>query len=300
MRFMHIPVLKQEVIEILEPKANENFIDATINGGGHTIEILKKNGPKGKVLGIDWDKEIIDNLRLKIKELGVEKRLILVNDNFKNLKRIIKKNCKKWQGGISGIIFDLGFSSWHIESSGRGFSFQKDELLDMRYKKEGPGAIDILNKWQEKDIEKVLREYGEERFSRKIASAIVKKRKEKPILKTSELVGVIKKAVPYYRKKSKIHPTTRTFQALRIAVNKELENLKEVLPQAVEVLKPKGKIIVISFHSLEDKIVKNFFKEKEKEGIVKILTKKPIRPSREEIKENFRSRSAKLRAIKKI
>lgn len=293
---MHISVLKEEVIKFLAPRPNENFIDATVDGGGHAMEILKKNAPKGKVLGIDWDKEIIRKLRLKIEKSDFKERLILVNDNFKNLKRIVEKNNFK---EISGILFDLGFSSWHIEKSKKGFSFQKDEILDMRYGEGETRAIDILNKWQEKDIERILREYGQEFFSKKIAKAIVESRKEKPIIKTGGLVEIIEKVVPK-RKKQKIHPATKTFQALRIAVNQELENLKEALPQAIEVLKPGGRLVLISFHSLEDKIVKKFFRQKEKEGEAEILTKKPITPTEKEIKENPRSRSAKLRAIKKI
>lgn len=296
---LHKSVLKKEVIEILEPKANENFIDATINGGGHAIEILKRNGPKGKVLGIDWDKEIIENLKSKVKNSEFKKRLILVNGNFKNLKEIVKKNCATWMGKTSGIIFDLGFSSWHIEKSERGFSFKKDEILDMRYSQNTTlKAVDILNKWPEKEIERILREYGEEKFSRKIAKAIIEKRKKKPIIKTKELVEVIEKIIS--KKKGEIHPATRTFQALRIAVNEELENIKKALPQAIEVLKSGGKLVVISFHSLEDRIVKNFFNEKEKMELVKILTKKLLRPTFLEIKENPRARSAKLRAIEKI
>lgn len=296
---LHKSVLKKEVIEILEPKANENFIDATISGGGHAMEILKRNGPKGKVLGIDWDKEIIENLKSKVKNSEFKKRLILVNGNFKNLKEIVKKNCATWMGKTSGIIFDLGFSSWHIEKSERGFSFKKDEILDMRYSQNTTlKAVDILNKWPEKEIERILREYGEEKFSRKIAKAIIEKRKKKPIIKTKELVEVIEKIIS--KKKGEIHPATRTFQALRIAVNEELENIKKALPQAIEVLKSGGKLVVISFHSLEDRIVKNFFNEKEKMELVKILTKKPLRPTFLEIKENPRARSAKLRAIEKI
>ncbi len=292
---VHKPVLKKEVIEYLEPQANENFIDATVDGGGHTFEIIEKTKPNGKLLGIEWDKEIFNKLKLKIKERNLERRIILANDNFKNLKEIVKKkNFKE----VSGILFDLGFSSWHIEKSKKGFSFLKDEFLDMRYGNGNLRAMDILNKWQEKDIERILREYGGERFSRKIARAIIEERKKEPILKTSKLVEIIKKVLPY--KKGRIHPATRTFQALRIAVNQELENLKEVLSQVIEILKPGGKIVVISFHSLEDRIVKNFFKEEKQKGRIEILTKKPLVPTRKEIFLNPRARSAKLRVAKVI
>lgn len=295
---MHESVLKKEVVEHLKPKPNDNFIDATIGDGGHSFEIIKRIQPNGKILGIDWDSEMMHRLNLKTKKEKL-KNLILVNDNFKNLKEIVKKNCPEWQGKISGILFDLGFSFWHIEKSKRGFSFKEDEILDMRYdRKSKITAIDILNKWQEKEIERILREYGEERYSRKIAKKIIEQRKKKPILKTFELVGIIKRTVPF--KKEKIHPATRTFQALRIAVNNELENLKKALPQTVEILKKGGRLVVISFHSLEDRIVKNFLKEKKESREVEILTKKPVIPTKEEIQKNPRARSAKLRAAKVI
>lgn len=289
---LHESVLKKEVIKYLSPKPNENFIDATFNGGGHSLEIFKKTFPRGKILGIELDKELLEKTRKRLKQF--EKRLVLVNDNFKNLKRIVENHDFK---NISGVIFDLGFSSWHIEESKKGFSFQKNEILDMRYGDKGIKAIDILNKWQEEDIERILREYGEERFSRKIAKAIISARREKPIIKTFELVEIIKKIIPFQRK---IHPATRTFQALRIAVNDEIGNIKSALPQALEVLKLQGRIVVISFHSLDDRIVKNYFKEEKNKGEIEILTKKPIKPTNEEIKNNPRSRSARLRAVKKL
>lgn len=288
---LHESVLKKEVIKYLSPKPNENFIDATFNGGGHSLEILKKTLPRGKILGIELDKELLEKTKKRFESF--KERLILVNDNFKNLKKIAEE--KKFKN-ISGILFDLGFSSWHIEKSERGFSFLRDELLDMRYKKNGIAAMDIVNKWQKEDIEKILRIYGEERYSRKIAEKIIEERKKKPILKTTELVRIIEEVKPG-KAKEKIHPATRTFQALRIKVNSELENIKKTLPQAVEILKPGGRIVIISFHSLEDRIVKNFLKGEKK---VEILTKKPIKATSEEINKNLKSRSAKLRAcIKK-
>ncbi|MDD5551681.1 MAG: 16S rRNA (cytosine(1402)-N(4))-methyltransferase RsmH [Candidatus Pacebacteria bacterium] len=291
---LHESVLKKEVIKYLSPKPNENFIDATFDGGGHSFEILKKTLPKGKILGIELDKELLEKTRKRLEQF--EKRLVLVNDNFKNLKKIVDKTCPELNRRISGVLFDLGFSSWHIEKSERGFSFLRDELLDMRYEKRGITAMDIVNKWQKEDIEKILRIYGEERYSRKIAEKIIEERKKKPILKTTELVRIIEEVKPG-KAKEKIHPATRTFQALRIKVNSELENIKKTLPQAVEILKPGGKIVIISFHSLEDRIVKNFLKGEKK---VEILTKKSIKATSEEINKNPKSRSAKLRAcIKK-
>ncbi len=293
---MHVPVLQKEVIEYLDPKPNENFIDCTIGEGGHTLAILEKNGPKGKVLGIDADPEIIRNLKLEIRNF--KKRIILVCDNFANLAEIAKSQRFK---SVSGILFDLGMSSWHLETSNRGFSFQKKEPLDMRYNLQNPlTAEKILNYWSRVEIEKILKDYGEEQFAPKIAEALLNFRKFKPLQTTSQLVEIIKRATPGWYHRRKIHFATKTFQALRIAVNDELNNLEKALPQALNILKPGGRIVVISFHSLEDRIVKNFLKEGNKNNLLKILTKKPIIPSFKEMKINPRSRSAKLRASQKI
>jgi len=293
---MHVPVLQKEVIEYLDPKPNENFIDCTIGEGGHTLAILEKNGPKGKVLGIDADPEIIRNLKLEIRNF--KKRIILVCDNFANLAETVKKQRFK---SVSGILFDLGMSSWHLETSSRGFSFQKKEPLDMRYNLQNPlTAEKILNYWSRVEIEKILKDYGEEQFAPKIAEALLNFRKFKPLQTTSQLVEIIKRATPGWYHRRKIHFATKTFQALRIAVNDELNNLEKALPQALNILKPGGRIVVISFHSLEDRIVKNFLKEGNKNNLLKILTKKPITPSFKEMKINPRSRSAKLRASQKI
>ena len=219
-------------------KSNENFVDATIDGGGHTMAILEKNKPEGKVLGIDLDKTLLENLKFKIKNLHLENRVILVQGNFKNLKEIIKNTCPDWNQKVNGVLFDLGMSSWQLEESGKGFSFKRNEPLDMRFdSSQELTAKDIVNYWPEYEIEKILREYSEERYARKIAKEIVSERQKKPIFTTFELVEVIKKAVPRNYERGRIHPTTRTFQALRIATNQELENLRLVLPQAMEVLK---------------------------------------------------------------
>ncbi len=289
---MHIPVLEKEVIQYLDPKPNENFIDCTIGEGGHTLAILERNGPNGKVLGIDADLEEIQILKSKIKNFG--KRLILVCDNFVNLKEIVvRENFKN----IAGILFDLGLSSWHFAESNRGFTFKKNEPLDMRYGNETAEltAEKIVNYWSFQDIEKILREYGEERFAEDIAQELVKARKISPVKTTFQLMGIIKRAVPVFYERGRIHFATRTFQALRIAVNDELNNLTKVLPQALEVLKPGGRLLVISFHSLEDKIVKDFYRGQTPVGL-KIINKKPILPTNQEIINNPRSRSAKLRA----
>ena len=290
---IHVPVLQKEVIEYLDPKSNENFIDCTIDGGGHALSILEKTKPNGKLLGIDWDQELIKNLESRIQNLEFDKRLIPVCDSFVNLREIVKK--EKFES-ISGILFDLGLSSWHLEESKRGFSFLKDEPLIMRYDGDTTKltAEKIVNDWPEIEIERILRDYGEEKFAKSISKKIIQNR---PIKSTLKLVAVIKKAIPGRYLNYRINFATRTFQALRIAVNEELNNLEKALPQASEILETNGRLAVISFHSLEDRIVKNFFKTT---SCLKILTKKPIRSSEEEIKINPRSRSAKLRAAIKI
>lgn len=274
---MHIPVLLNEIIDQIEP--NKNYIDCTLSFGGHTKEILKRNQPNGKVLGIEIDKEIFEKT---IKD----NRLITVNDSYINLRKITEENNFK---DISGILLDAGMSSYHIDLSGKGFSFNKDEPLLMNYG-DGLTAEEIINEYGEDDLERILREYGEEKFSKKIAKKIVEERKIRKIKGTLQLVEIIRRIVP----KSKINPATRTFQALRIEANKELENLETVLPQALELLNKGGKLMIISFHSLEDRIVKNFIKDNQLE------LDKPITPGESEITSNPRSRSAKLRiAVKK-
>jgi len=290
---MHISVLKTEVLELLDPQSNENFIDATTGEAGHSLEILNKIKPSGKVLGIELDEKVCQKLEQK-----KIKNLIMVNSSFVNLKEIIQ--AKKF-GPVSGILFDLGFLSWHVDESKKGFSFLKEEDLDMRFStKTELTAIKIINFWNEEEILNILKEYGEEQFAKNIARNIVKKRQESPIRTTTQLSEVIKSSVPGWYRHKKIHPATKTFQALRITVNNELESIKKVLPQALEILKPGGRIAIISFHSLEDRIVKRYFKEKAQENLLKILTKKPLQASREEIINNPRSRSAKLRAAIKI
>lgn len=286
---IHIPVLQKEVLKYLEPKENENFIDCTLGAGGHAISILSKNKPKGKVLGIEADPFLSQRIK--------DPRLIVVNDSYINLQKIIKENGFE---DFSGILFDLGMSSFHIDKSQRGFSFLKDEMLDMRYNfksDKGITAEDIVNKYPKEEIELILKKYGEEEFAKKIAKEITEERRKNSIKSTFQLVEVIRKAVPRWYCKRRIHFATKTFQALRIAVNDELENVKKGLSLAIEILPSSGRIVVISFHSLEDRLVKNIFKESKN---LKILTKKPVIPLDKEINENKRARSAKLRAAIKI
>ena len=301
----HKSVLLKEVIEYLNPRPGQVFVDGTANGGGPTMAIAEKVALDGKVIAIEWDSELARELELKFQVLSFKNNVIVANDSYANLKNILNElKVEK----IDGVVLDLGFSSSHLEGSGRGFSVQKDEPLDMRYNiKDGRAAAEIVNSYNEQELADILYKYGEERFSRQIAKKITEERKKKRILTTFDLVMVIEKAVPAfyrkgraYRQAGKINCATRTFQALRIAVNRELENLENVLPQIVEVLNQNGKVAIISFHSLEDRIVKNFFRDKSREGFLKIITKKPIIAGEEEIKNNPRSRSAKLRVAMKI
>lgn len=303
----HIPVLLKEVIHYLDLQPGDTILDATIDGGGHAAEILKAIGKNGKLIGIEQDKEILEQLELRIKNKELNSNLILINGNFRDLDELIAPyNIKS----INGAIFDLGMSSLQLKESGRGFSFQKNEPLLMTFKSEiwpdDLTAKEIINRWNEKEIADVLYEYGEERYGRRIAKGIVEARKKEPIETTFDLVDVIRVNVPAaYRNPPaggrRINCCTRTFQALRIAVNDELKALEEGIEKTWNLLSKKSKLVVISFHSLEDRIVKNFFREKfknNKEGI--ILTKKPVTPAEEEIKLNPASASAKLRAIEKL
>ncbi|OGZ73755.1 MAG: 16S rRNA (cytosine(1402)-N(4))-methyltransferase [Candidatus Staskawiczbacteria bacterium RIFCSPLOWO2_01_FULL_38_12b] len=289
----HIPVLTKEVLEYLDPKPNENMIDATIGEAGHALLLLEKTKPDGRVLGIDLDAKQIEHA--KIQTGNFSKRVVLVNDSYANIKEIVQKNNVK---PIFGILLDLGYSSWQIEQSTKGFSFKKDEILDMRYDlQDSLTAQKIVNEYPEREIIKILQEYGQERFAKQIAGKITEQRNIKRIQTTFQLKEIIEHAVPKKFQYGRIHCVTKSFQALRIAVNRELDNLASALPSVISVLSPGGRLVVISFHSLEDRMVKHFFKNKEKEGVIKILTPKPISAGQQEILENPRSRSAKLRAI---
>lgn len=290
----HVPVLLKEVIEYLNPRPGDKIIDATFGQGGHAMAILERIKPDGKLLGIEIDPEVYKKAQERFAKV---KEIILVNANYADLKRIAQENNFL---GASGILFDIGLSSWHLEKSKRGFTFLKDELLDMRFKAVGSEqlkASEIINTFPPQALEKILTDYGEEKLSKAITDAVVQARKIKPITGTFQLIEIIKEAVPLWYRQGRIHFATKTFQALRIAVNNELENLRLALGQIPEVVKPGGKAAVISFHSLEDRIIKKIFKELKESGLAEILTKKPVRPSLSEITQNPRSRSAKLRVI---
>jgi len=290
---MHVPVLLDEVLGYLQPKAGQNFIDCTIGGGGHSFKILSYTGPDGKILGIDLSPEAIEKIDNQRRVLNLRERIILANDNFANLEEIVERNSFS---PVNGILLDLGLSSDLIESSGRGFSFMRDEVLDMRFGPESSDltAQEIINQYSEKTLREIFWRYGEERYSNRIAREIVKNRERKKIETSAQLSELIKNALGF---RFHIKTLARVFQSLRIVVNRELENLQQALISSLNILSPSGRIVVLSYHSLEDRIVKRFFKEG---NAFKILTKKPIVPSNEEIKKNPRSRSAKLRAAEKI
>jgi len=290
---MHQPVLLEKVIKYLNPKSGDNFVDCTIGEAGHSQAILEMIQPGGKVLGIDIDSK-------SLKKIKPQERLFLVHGNFKDLKKIIEENHFE---NVKGVLFDLGLSSWQIEESGRGFTFKKDEpLIMILNSKQEVAAEEIVNTWPEESLIEIFRRYGQEKYARKIVSQIVSQRKLRPIKTTFQLKEIIKKSIPFSKtRRGKINRVlARLFQSLRIVINDELENLKKGLTQAMEIIIPNGRIVVISFHSLEDRIVKNFFKDKERENQLRILTKKPITPDEIEISLNSRSRSAKLRAAMKI
>lgn len=313
----HVPVLLREVLEYLDPKSGDNFIDATLGDGGHAKEILRLTAPDGKLLGIDKDINSIKTAEENLKEF--KDRVTIIQGNFLDIKKIVEDNPQI--GRINGVLVDLGLSSRQIEESGRGFSFQRDEPLIMSMVwplEEGRKiALQIVNEASARELEKIFKDYGEERLARPIAERIVYMREGKRIERTLELadiaVNVYKK---YFGNKTwHVHPATKIFMALRIAVNEELSDLENFLPDAMSVLAEKGRLGVISFHSLEDRIVKNFFR-KESHGCVcakdqmecvcgherslKIITKRPISASAEEMEKNPRSRSAKLRVAEKL
>ena len=294
----HLPVMPAEVLSWLKPRDGEIFLDCTVGYCGHASEILAASGPSGVVVGIDRDMEAIESGRQRLQEFG--NRVVLVQGHFVDLKGLL---------GIRGIrevhgaLFDLGVSSPQIDDPSRGFSFQAEGPLDMRMdRSSGATAADIVNGTDEVDLANMIYQFGEERYSRRIARAIVRVRVERPFTTTSELASVIESAVPGHYRHGRIHCATRTFQALRIAVNQELDHLEPALRNASDLLAPGGRLCVISFHSLEDRIVKQTFRALSVEtgGELEILTKRPQLPTEEEIRRNPRSRSAKLRVIQRI
>src|SRR3989338_5267844 len=301
---VHKPVLLKEVVEYLDPKPGDQIIDATLDGGGHTLAIAERVAPSGKVLGIELDPVLFKETESRIKNHELRENITLVNDSYTNIENIVREHNFR----PKGILFDLGLSSWHYERSGRGFSFRKDEPLDMRYNayrevksknEKVKTAAEVVNTYNKEELEKIIKEYGEEQFAENIAGNIVLARKKKPILTTRELVEVIREVVPAWYKKRKIHFATKTFQAFRIEVNSELKNVEKGVSLGIEALESGGRLAVISFQGLEDKIVRELFKKKAKEGVVKFVVRGTVKPSWEEVKNNPRARSAKMKIVEK-
>ena len=298
----HQSVLLNEVIEGLNLTSRSVVLDGTFGGGGHSMEICKRH--RGvKIIAIDQDQNAWEGAKEKFKNLDCD--VSFHNANFRNLDEVLKKEKLE---NVDAVILDLGLSSDQLENSGRGFSFLKDEPLYMRMKnkaKENPSpedltAQDIVNSWSEESLADIIYGYGEERFARRIARGIAEATRAKEIKTTFDLVKVIEKMVPAGYRRGRLHFATRTFQALRIAVNDELGALKEGLVKGFDVLEAGGRMAIMSFHSLEDRIVKRFFKDREKENLAKLINKKPIIAGREEIMNNPRARSAKLRILEKL
>lgn len=312
MNFEHISVLLNECINGLDIKPEGVYVDCTLGGGGHSSQIVARLSDKGLLIGIDQDKNAIVAASQRLKDYSNVK---YVHDNFSNIKNIVE-GLGLGQDSVDGFLLDLGVSSHQLDEADRGFSYNHDAPLDMRMDVRCPlSAYKVVNEYTAEDLNRIIKEYGEERWAKRIAEFIVKEREIKPIETTFELVSVIKKAVPKGARADGPHPAKRTFQAIRIEVNNELGILENTINNMVDFLKPKGRICIITFHSLEDRIVKNVFRNLEnpctcprdfpicvcgKKPKVKVVTRKPIVPSEEELKVNHRSRSAKLRIVEKL
>ncbi len=289
---MHIPVLLKETVELLNLHSNDLVIDGTVGLGGHAAVILEKISPKGKLLALDRDPRQIITAKKNLAKF--DKRVVLIHDSFANLA---KHAYDQGFTAVAAVLLDLGFSSVHVDDPARGFSFQSEGPLDMRYDPTGElTAADIINTWSETELARIFLVYGDEKNSRKIARAIVEARDENKFVTTTDLAQLIEVITP---RRGKVHPATKVFQALRIVTNDELGELERALPEIVEVLKPGGRLAIITFHSLEDRIVKAFFRKQENKTL-KIINKHVIVPSEEEIKVNPRSRSAKLRVAERL
>lgn len=311
MEFFHSPVLLHETISNLNITPDGIYIDGTLGGGGHAYEVVKSLSSNGLLIGIDKDINAIEAAGKRLKEYGGN--IVFINDNFSNIKRIAKGRDIK---GVDGILLDLGVSSHQLDEEERGFSYMQNARLDMRMDRDNVLTAEIIiNEWTEKEIAKIIKDYGEEKWAKRIASFVSKERQNRRIETTFDLVDIIKSAIPASARREGPHPAKRTFQAIRIAVNNELDILEKAIEDGVDLLKPGGRICVITFHSLEDRLIKSAFKKLEnpctcphnipkcvcgKAPLVRIITKKPIIASDEELKKNPRSRSAKLRVAERL
>lgn len=310
MEFKHISVLLEECIDALNIKEDGIYVDCTLGGAGHSSEIIKRLSSKGTLIGIDQDTDALKAAKERLKEY---ENVIYVHDNFHNIEEILKNlGIDK----VDGILMDLGVSSYQLDAGERGFSYMHDGALDMRMDRDSDfSAYDIVNGYSKEQLYKIIKEYGEEKFAKRVADFIVDRRSPKPIETTFELVDIIKAAIPAKARREGPHPAKRTFQAIRIEVNRELAILNKAIEDGVEHLNENGRMGIITFHSLEDRIVKVKFRELEnpctcprdfpmcicnKKPKVKVLTRKPIDPSEQELEINPRSRSAKLRCVEKI
>lgn len=303
MGFEHIPVLVEEVMTLLRCGSHQTYVDATLGGGGHASEILKRTEPDGVVIGIDWDEDAIAEAKKAL--MPFRERVTIFRENFIHLPELLKTlKIEK----VDGLLLDLGLSSFLVEKKERGFSLKGDGPLDMRMdQRMDRTAADLVNRLSLQELEYTLSEYGEERWAKRIARAIVHERERSPIETTFSLKRVVHQAIPRRFHSRKIDPATRTFQAFRIRLNEELGNLKEILETGWMFLRKGGRMCVISFHSLEDRMVKETFRRLERGGeglgqggVVRVITKKPVTPSEEERRKNPRSRSAKLRCAERV
>ncbi|MGL5244399.1 MAG: 16S rRNA (cytosine(1402)-N(4))-methyltransferase RsmH [Sarcina sp.] len=310
MEFKHVSVLLDECINALDIKEGGIYVDCTLGGAGHSSEIVKKLSKEGRLIGIDQDKDALKAAGERLKEFN---NVTLVHSNFYNIYNVLNDLELK---GVDGILMDLGVSSYQLDNGDRGFSYMQDAPLDMRMNRENSfSAYDIVNNYSEEELFRIIKEYGEEKFAKRVANFIVKARMDKSIESTLQLVDIIKAAIPAKARREGPHPAKRTFQAIRIEVNKELEIIEQTIKDGVKKLNSGGRMAIITFHSLEDRIVKNTFRALEnpctcpsefpicicnKKPEVKVITRKPIEPSKEELEFNPRSRSAKLRIIQKL
>lgn len=291
MAIEHLPVLVREVNEMLVPVEGGIYVDATLGLGGHAEEILKMVGQTGTVIGIDRDDEALKRTEERLHD----SRLRLKKGSFSDINAVVRsENIQE----VDGILFDLGVSMMQLKDSARGFSFNSDERLDMRMDNaQGFSAWDVINRYPEKELVRILREYGEEYRAARIARSVIAYRKKKSIDACSELAGIVASAIG---RQGRIHPATRTFQALRIEVNRELEELRKGLESSLKMLRKGGRLAVISYHSLEDRVVKNFIRDNAKQDLLRPLSKKPVCPGNDELRKNPSSRSAKLRGAERL
>ncbi len=311
MEFEHKSVLLWETIEGLNIKPDGIYVDGTLGGAGHSLEIVKKLGKNGRHIGIDQDAAAIAAASERLAPYA--EKVTIVRSNYSAMKNILKEHAPK---GVDGIMLDLGVSSYQLDTVERGFGYKNDAPLDMRMdQRQSLTAKDIVNQYSEMELFRIIKDYGEDQFAKNIAKHIVRAREEKPIETTFELNEIIKAAIPAKMRATGGHPSKRTFQAIRIECNKELEVLRDTLDDMIEMLKPGGRLCIITFHSLEDRIVKSSFKKAENPCVCppnfpicacgnlskgKVITRKPILPGEEELAENKRSKSAKLRIFEKI